>query len=280
MKLLCALGFFACLFRFFPANDFHRFKVLDRFRVNSKKALCAFCNQPEQLHEECCPNTPRCNATPSPQADVAPLQMRLLEEKRWNQATSQLLKMIRKFDFNDDSRSSVPTLTTWLQSLRLEGIRDRLELLGCYELADLAVRFVIRSLWWWFAFANCCTQSPLPPSLSLESTAPTTKTSHDRTWMTETSSSWSSAGFKLSTGTWACFRSWRPRKRRQQTASSTCPASEGGSNRGALRDSGRGLKSLGLTTSRTCSTWRRTRSVGGRCRMIQQRARFCSVSCL
>lgn len=51
----------------------------------------------------------------------------------------QLLQVIRKFDFNDDTRSSVPTLTTWLQSLRLERIREQLENLGVVELADLAV---------------------------------------------------------------------------------------------------------------------------------------------
>jgi hypothetical protein len=64
--------------------------------------------------------------------------MKLLEERRWKQATQQLMQLVRQFDFNDDSRSGVPSLTTWLQSLRLERLRSKLELLGVVELADLA----------------------------------------------------------------------------------------------------------------------------------------------
>ena len=70
--------------------------------------------------------------------DVAPLNMRMLEIKRWTQGKDQLLHMIRNFDFNDATRSSVPTMTTWLYSLKLEELAEPLELMGCYELADLA----------------------------------------------------------------------------------------------------------------------------------------------
>ena len=58
------------------------------------------------------------------------------------QGKDQLLHMIRKYDFNDDTRSSVPTLTTWLYSLKLEevrwggvvggGYRDGQGGVGCY----------------------------------------------------------------------------------------------------------------------------------------------------
>jgi len=70
--------------------------------------------------------------------DCAPLNMRMLELKRWAQGKDQLLHMIRNFDFNDATRSSVPTMTTWLYSLKLEELAEPLELMGCYELADLA----------------------------------------------------------------------------------------------------------------------------------------------
>ena len=35
-----------------------------------------------------------------------------------------MIHMIRKFDFNDDTRSSVPTLETWLYSLKLEELME------------------------------------------------------------------------------------------------------------------------------------------------------------
>jgi hypothetical protein len=64
--------------------------------------------------------------------------MKLLEERRWKQASRQLIKVIRKFDFNDNTRSSTPSLTTWLESLKLEELDDPLKLLGVVELGDLA----------------------------------------------------------------------------------------------------------------------------------------------
>ena len=67
-----------------------------------------------------------------------PIGLRLLEERRWKQATEQLIHMIRKFDFNDDTRSSVPTLETWLYSLKLEELMEPLDDMGVVELADLA----------------------------------------------------------------------------------------------------------------------------------------------
>jgi hypothetical protein len=70
--------------------------------------------------------------------DTAILGLKLLEERRWKQATRQLLKVIRKFDFTDNTRSTVPSLTTWLDSLKLEELDDPLKLLGVVELCDLA----------------------------------------------------------------------------------------------------------------------------------------------
>ena len=70
--------------------------------------------------------------------DMSGLQMKLLEERRWKQATSQLMKVLRKFDFNDNTRSSVPSLPSWLASLKLEELNEPLSMLGAVELADLA----------------------------------------------------------------------------------------------------------------------------------------------
>jgi len=70
--------------------------------------------------------------------DIAPLNMRLLEAKRWKNATDGLLEVIRHFDFSEDRKYAVPTISIWLESLRLEKIRGRLEEFGAYELADLA----------------------------------------------------------------------------------------------------------------------------------------------
>ena len=72
------------------------------------------------------------------ESDISVLGMKLLEERRWKQATSHLMKMLRKFDFNDNTRSSVPSLNTWLVSLKLEELTEPLAMLGAVELADLA----------------------------------------------------------------------------------------------------------------------------------------------
>lgn len=72
------------------------------------------------------------------EAEWSQLGMRLLEERRWKQATQQLLKVIRNFDFNDNTRSSAPSLTTWLESLKLEELDEPLKMLGVVELCDLA----------------------------------------------------------------------------------------------------------------------------------------------
>lgn len=72
------------------------------------------------------------------EADATILGLKLLEERRWKQATGQLIKVIRKFDFNDNTRSSTPCLTTWLESLKLEELDEPLKLLGVVELCDLA----------------------------------------------------------------------------------------------------------------------------------------------
>jgi len=71
-------------------------------------------------------------------AEVTPLNMRLLEAKRWKNATDGLLDVIRNFDFSEDRKYAVPTIAVWLQSLRLEKIRNRLEEFGAFELCDLA----------------------------------------------------------------------------------------------------------------------------------------------
>jgi len=70
-------------------------------------------------------------------ADAGTLGMKLLEERRWKQACSQLMKLTRNFNFNDNTRNSAPSLETWLLSLKLEELTDPLTMLGAYELADL-----------------------------------------------------------------------------------------------------------------------------------------------
>jgi len=69
--------------------------------------------------------------------DSASLGLKLLEERRWKQATSQLVKVIRNYDFNDNTRNSAPSLTTWLASLKLEELDEPLTMLGVVELCDL-----------------------------------------------------------------------------------------------------------------------------------------------
>jgi len=71
-------------------------------------------------------------------AEITPLNMRLLEIKRWKAATDGLLDVIRHFDFSEDRKYAVPTIGMWLESLRLGKIRQKLEEFGAYELADLA----------------------------------------------------------------------------------------------------------------------------------------------
>jgi hypothetical protein len=71
------------------------------------------------------------------EADTQILGMKLLEERRWKQATQQLMKAIRNYDFNDNSRCSTPCLRTWLDSLKLEELDEPLKNLGAVELADL-----------------------------------------------------------------------------------------------------------------------------------------------
>lgn len=70
--------------------------------------------------------------------DLGPMKLKLLEQRRWKQAKAQLMSMIRNFDFNDNPKASVPSLATWLISLKLEKLKPKLELLGAVELADLA----------------------------------------------------------------------------------------------------------------------------------------------
>ncbi len=50
----------------------------------------------------------------------------------------QLMSSFREFDFSEERSLSVPSLTTWLQSLKLDHLRVKLELLGAYELSDLS----------------------------------------------------------------------------------------------------------------------------------------------
>ena len=71
-------------------------------------------------------------------SDEASLDMRLLEARRWKQAKVQLMTAIRNFDFNDNTRASAPSLTTWLSSLKLEELDEPLKMLGVVELCDLA----------------------------------------------------------------------------------------------------------------------------------------------
>lgn len=70
-------------------------------------------------------------------ADISIFNLKLLEQRRWKQATQQLLTVIRNFDFNDNTRSSTPQLETWLASLKLEELGEPLRLMGVVELCDL-----------------------------------------------------------------------------------------------------------------------------------------------
>ena len=69
--------------------------------------------------------------------DAQSLGMKLLEERRWKQATEQLVHVIRNFNFNDNTRNSAPSLTTWLESLLLQELDEPLKMLGVVELCDL-----------------------------------------------------------------------------------------------------------------------------------------------
>lgn len=71
------------------------------------------------------------------EADTQVLQMKLLEERRWKQATAELLRVIRHYDFADNTKCSTPCLKTWLDSLKLEELDEPLKALGAVELADL-----------------------------------------------------------------------------------------------------------------------------------------------
>jgi hypothetical protein len=72
------------------------------------------------------------------ESDETKINFRLLEGRRWKQAKVQLLTAIRNFDFNDNTRASAPSLTTWLLSLKLEELDEPLKMLGVVELCDLA----------------------------------------------------------------------------------------------------------------------------------------------
>jgi hypothetical protein len=46
----------------------------------------------------------------------------------------ELIKVIRNFDFKDNTRAPAPSLTTWLISLKLEELDEPLKLLGVVKL--------------------------------------------------------------------------------------------------------------------------------------------------
>lgn len=50
------------------------------------------------------------------------------------------MRSLHNFDFNDNARLAIPTLGTWLQSLKLETLAPALDKFGVVELVDLAVR--------------------------------------------------------------------------------------------------------------------------------------------
>jgi len=65
------------------------------------------------------------------------LGMRLLEEKRWREAVQNLFSLLKSFNFLAQRKAAVPTLNTWLKSLHLGALKDRLEAFGAVQLMDL-----------------------------------------------------------------------------------------------------------------------------------------------
>lgn len=65
------------------------------------------------------------------------LGLKLLEEKRWKEAVFSLMSLTKNFNFASQRKSAVPTIGTWIRSLRLEKILDQLNAYGAYELVDL-----------------------------------------------------------------------------------------------------------------------------------------------
>jgi hypothetical protein len=69
--------------------------------------------------------------------EVEKLDLRMLEKRRWKQASKNSLHAVADTGEAEFKRMSLPTLRTWLESTRLEHLREKLESLGVVETADL-----------------------------------------------------------------------------------------------------------------------------------------------
>lgn len=69
--------------------------------------------------------------------DWEKLGLRLLERKRWEEANANLINLIQSFSYASQRKASVPTIGTWIKSLRLDAIGPALDAYGAVELQDL-----------------------------------------------------------------------------------------------------------------------------------------------
>jgi len=70
-------------------------------------------------------------------SDFSAIDMRLLERKRWDEAYSNLTNLIENFDYASQRKASIPSISTWLKSLKLDRVRLQIEAYGAVELVDL-----------------------------------------------------------------------------------------------------------------------------------------------
>jgi hypothetical protein len=70
--------------------------------------------------------------------DYGLLDLRLLENKRWLDGVDSLKNLIKTFNYASQRKASIPTIKTWLKSLRLERIEEQIIAYGAQELVDLA----------------------------------------------------------------------------------------------------------------------------------------------
>mmetsp|Transcript_16043 Transcript_16043/g.20772 ORF Transcript_16043/g.20772 Transcript_16043/m.20772 type:complete len:438 (+) Transcript_16043:33-1346(+) len=70
--------------------------------------------------------------------DYGLLNLRLLEEKRWLEGVASLKNLVKTFSYASQRKASIPTIKTWLKSLRLERVEEQIIAHGAQELVDLA----------------------------------------------------------------------------------------------------------------------------------------------
>lgn len=65
------------------------------------------------------------------------LELRFLEQKRWEEAVQNLYNLIKSFNFASQRKANNSTFDTWLRSLRLTQIKEKLVEFGAVQLMDL-----------------------------------------------------------------------------------------------------------------------------------------------